>query len=266
MRRLIGLIGLAAVAGASLAATSVPAAASSVPSATGVAVHPLAPSNLAASGAFVEKIVEVNPSPSNCGFYLYREDSALVPTGPLFTFIGFYSGTQTTNLVPSPAGIGGSLGGVQYRVVPTDCAGNVGAPVYSATVIPMVSDNLLWPGVVSGAATTVYSTKYYGGSAVQTTGKGADVRQSLVFYWNFGLVVGTGPRGGVGTVFVNGVKKGTINFYSATVGGEKVSFVAAGLNPTVSGGTVIDVVATAPGSGGGNSMYFDAGIGNYFID
>lgn len=257
MRRLIGLIGLAAVAGASLAATSVPAAASSVPSAAGVVIHPIAPSNLAASGAFVEKIVEANPSPSNCGFFLYRGVSSPSQFGLSYTYLGFHKGTQATDIPPQPAGY------LQYKLLPTDCAGNVGLPVYSTEVIPAVSDASLW-WVASGAATTVYSTKYYGGSAVQTTGKGAVVAVGGDTYWNYGLVVGTGPRGGVGTVFVNGVKSGTINFYSATVGGEKVSFVAVGINPFVE--TVIDVVATASGSGGGNSMYFDALIGNYFID
>jgi hypothetical protein len=257
MRRLIGLIGLAAVAGASLAATSVLAAASSLPSAGGVVIHPIAPSNLAPSGAFVEKIVEANPSPGNCGFFLYRGVSSQSQGGLAYTSLGFHKGTQATDVAPQPAGY------LQYKLFPTDCAGHVGAPVYSTEVIPVVSDDsLLW--VASGAATTVYSTKYYGGSAVQTKGTGADVRLSLDTYWNFGLVVGTGPRGGVGTVFVNGVKTGTINFYSAKVGGEKVSFVALGINPFVE--TVIDIVATAPGHGGGSSMYFDAGIGNYFID
>jgi len=257
MRRLIGMFALAAVVGASLATTAVRAGASSPPSAAGVVIHPIAPSNLAPTGAFVEKIVEANPSPSNCGFFLYRGVTSPSQFGLSYTYLGFHKGTQATDIPPQPVGY------LQYKLLPTDCAGNVGLPVYSTEVGPAVSDDsLLW--VASGAATTVYSPKYYGGSAVQTTGKGADVRLSLDTYWNFGLVVGTGPRGGVGTVFVNGVKKGTINFYSATVGGEKVSFVALGINPFVE--TVIDVVATAPGSGGGNSMYFDASIGNYFID
>jgi hypothetical protein len=253
MRRLP--IMLAAGAGAILATTGAPAAASSSqPYATGVLVTPAAPSTIAASGAFVENISEVGPSPSNCGFHLYRRSSPR-QYGGVFKYLGFYTGTQTTGRAQV------SVGYLQYQIRPTDCTGNTGSAVYSTVVVPTILDNPF--STVSGSATTVHSASYYGGSALQTTSNGADVRANFDTLYNIGIVVGTGPRGGIGTVYADGVQKGTINFYSATVGGMKVLFKVLGLNPFTT--TQIDIVASA-GAAGGHSMYLDALVGNLFPD
>jgi Kelch motif len=218
--------------------------------ASGISIKLVVPSTIANNGAYEENVSELNPSGSNCGFYLYRYTNYYGG----YQYLGFYKGTQTNDLVQD------YFGYTQYAIIPTNCTGNTGSAVYSAAFYPTTWDNPFY--VIKGSATTTYSTSYYGGSALQTTsGSGTRVRWNTDTTYNVGIVVGTGPRGGIGTVYADGVKKGTINFYSAKVTGMKLTF-KVGLSPYTY--HTIDVVVTNRGSGGGFAMYLDAGIENRY--
>ena len=218
--------------------------------ASGISIKLVVPSTIANNGAYEENVSELNPSGSNCGFSLYRSTDYYGG----YQYLGFYKGTQTNDLVQD------YFGYTQYAIIPTNCTGNTGSAVYSAAFYPTTWDNPFY--VISGSATTIYSTSYYGGSALQTTsGSGTRVRWNTDTTYNVGIVVGTGPRGGIGTVYADGIKMGTINFYSAKVTGMKLTF-KVGLSPYTY--HTIDVVVTGHGASGGYSMYLDAGIENRY--
>jgi hypothetical protein len=235
-------MGLVVPAGASTARPNVPFASS-------VSTALVTPSTLVNNGGYDVTLSEVGASPDNAGFFLYRYTEY---TGS-WQYLGSYSGTQTTDLVE-----GEYFGDVQYEMIPYDHNGNEGSGVYSNEFYANVVDNPFT--VVTGNAKYIYSSHYFSGSELQTTtGIGTRVRWYTDYNYNQGVVVGTGPKGGTGTVYVNGVKKGTISFYSKTNGYSKVLFRYGTSNGA---SNTIDIVATAKGKGGGTNMNLDAGIEN----
>ena len=127
-----------------------------------------------------------------------------------FQSLGHYSGTSTTDLVAQ------GWGTSYYQMVPYDCGSNVGTAKDSETFTPDVFDNTSteW-GVLSGSWTTVTSSKFYNGSALETLSAGASVDYNNTGAFNDGVVIATGPSGGIATAYVNGVKQpGTINCWS----------------------------------------------------
>jgi hypothetical protein len=255
---------IALAAGTLLAGLALPTAASAqsivpnVPFAAGVSIGLVKPSIITTSGGYEVLVKEISPAPGNCYFYLYRYTSWYGG----WQWLGSYAGTQTTDEMQP------YFGYTEYDMLPRDCYGNVGAAAYSPAVTPTVFDiSGTWtasdaPNLTAGYGQTVYSSAYYGGAALETTSKGATVMWNTDYDLNQGLVIGTGPRGGIGTVTVGGpglttANKGTINFYSATVHGRLLAFkfgTAAGQY------TWIRIVATGQGKTGGFDMYFDAAI------
>jgi hypothetical protein len=78
--------------------------------------------------------------------------------------------------------------------------------------------------------------------------------------YSTGIVGATGPSGGVATVYVDGVAKGKIDFYSRTVKSRKVLYVNgdAAVVDRATPAHAISIVRTSMGSGGGTSMTLDA--------
>lgn len=71
---------------------------------------------------------------------------------------------------------------------------------YSSYFIRSTWDNPFY--VTGGSGGTVYSSKYYGGSALETfSGRNTSVAWNTNNDYNLGVVIGTGPNGGTGTVF-----------------------------------------------------------------
>ena len=206
------------------------------------------PGTLGANGSFVISLTETGTGPDNYGFDLYRNTAE---NGN--QYVGRYYNTTTTTDLEQLA-----YGTTTYEAIPFDRNYNQGDPVYSITDTPTTVDNPF--SVTAGAGSVVSNSKYYGGSALETTSVGANASWSTGKGYNFGIVVGTGPKGGVGTVYVDGKKQpGTINFYSKSAVGKLVDFKygTSGANPAVS--HTIKVVETAAGTGKGTQMYFDAG-------
>jgi hypothetical protein len=96
---------------------------------------------------------------------------------------------------------------------------------------------------------------------LQTTGNGATVSWTADDSYNVGVVIDTGPKGGVGQVYVNGKKvkgsAGLINFYSAKTTGCLVDFKTGTASPQVN---TIEIVAVTAGAKGGFDMNLDAGV------
>lgn len=226
-----------------------------VPYASGVSIKLVEPSAIATDGAYEVSVSEDNPSPTNCGFYLSRYTTFFGG----WESLGAYTGTSTTDLVQDYYGL------TEYQVIPYDCQGNEDTDVPgSVGFFPTTEDQ---PELLLGGSQTVVSSpKYYGGSALEILG-GVNVAAAA---WNaepcynLGVVIGTGPLGGVATVYVqeNGgsiVKKGTIDFYSKKTGGKNLAF-KFGTNGENT--DTVYIYMTKKGKGGGSLMWFDAGVEN----
>lgn len=241
------ILGLAATAAAatSFALPTVASAHTTVPFVSQVDIKLVSPSSITSGGAYNLQALAVGGS-SLCSFGLYRYTAYYG-----WQYLGRYSGSSTIDLVQDYYYY------MQYGMVPYDCVGNQGSESYSQSFYPNTWDNPF--NVIAGSGTTVFSSKYYGGSALQTTtGLGTEVEWNTDDSFNDGVVIGTGPQGGIGTVYVNGVKKGTINFYSSTVHGMKVAFKFGTYTAQFN---TITIIMTGS-SHGGYAMYLDAGIEN----
>jgi hypothetical protein len=238
-----------ALAGSFVAPASAAPTHPNTPYASGVSLKLVEPSTIASNGAYEENVSETPPfSASDCSFYLYRYTDYYGG----WQYLGLFNGTQTDDLVQDYFGF------TEYGLVPRDCSGNQGSEVYSAGFYPTTVDNPFY--IVTGSGMIISSPKYYGGSALQaTSGIGTRVRWNTDCLYNVGIVVGTGPKGGIGTVYVDGAKKGTINFHSATVAGKKLLFK---FGTSFSAYHTIDIVTTGRGAGGGYFMNLDAGVEN----
>jgi hypothetical protein len=236
----------AAVAGLMTTLTSVPVAhadATRVPNSTEVAITQVTPSGLGSGGQFQVQLTLLNPV-DVCGFTLYRYTSARGTQ-----YLGSYSGTKTKDLA-SP-----SWGYTYYYAYPRDCSWNYGDATFSEDVYPTTRDESSAAYVVNGIGSRVTQSGAYGNDVLRTTSRSARVRFSTGYAFNNALAVTTGPAGGVGTVYVNGVRKGTINFYSSTVKNRKVLFKFGAGSAAYRN---IDIVQTGTGARGGVQMYLDA--------
>jgi len=237
---------------AAAASFAVPShAAPLVPNLTGVSLKMVLNSKITLTASF-EMQIETGPGSINvCSFDLYRQTAEFG-----FQFLGHYSGTSTTDLVAQ------GWGTSYYEMVPYDCGSNVGTSKDSESFTPDVFDNSSseW-GVLSGSFTTVTSSKFYDGSALETLSAGASVDYNNTGAYNDGIVIATGPSGGIATAYVNNVKQaGTINFWSKKPGYLKVAFKFG-----QAGGSfdIFKFVETKKGKGGGNDMWFDADVQIY---
>lgn len=236
-----------AVAGAamvmSLAVAPAAQAKEMVPAASEVAITQVTPGVLATGGQFQVQLTLLNAT-DVCGFTLYRY------TGSSGTrYLGSYSGTRTKDLA-SP-----SWGYTYYYAYPRDCNWNYGEAAYSQTVYPTVADESSAAYVMSGSGSRVAQSGAYGNDVLRTTSRAARVRFYTGDSFNNALAVTTGPQGGVGTVYVNGVRKGTINFYSSTPKHRQLKFKFGAADAAY---RTIDIVQTGVGARGGVQMYLDA--------
>jgi hypothetical protein len=222
-----------------------------VPNLTLVSLKMVLNSKISLSASF-EMEIETGPGSTNvCSFDLYRDTDEFG-----FQYLGHYSGTSTTDEVSQ------SWGSSYYEMVPYDCSNNAGAAKDSETFLEDVFDNTSdeW-SVVAGSAVTVSSSKFYDGSALETLSAGAAVDYNNTGAYNDGIVIATGPSGGVANAYVNGVKQpGTINFYS-----KKPAYLKVGFKFGEAGGSfdTFEFVETNHGKGGGNDMWFDADVQIY---
>src|ERR1022692_4580470 len=242
------ILGIAAVAaaGGSFALPTVASASVTVPFINQVDIKLVSPSTITSGGAYELQVLAGGGS-SLCSFGLYRYTSYAGG----WQYLGRYSGTSTTDELQD------YFDYTEYGMIPYDCNGNQGSENYSQSFYPNTWDNAF--GLVAGSAVYTYSSKYYGGSALQTTtGLGTEVQWYTDDSFNDGIVIGTGPQGGIGTVYINGVKKGTINFYASTIHGMKLAFKFG--TYTAEYNTIL--IRMTGSSHGGHAMYLDAGVEN----
>jgi hypothetical protein len=249
--------GLASVALVTALAGTTHAAPTAAPFITGVSLKLISPSTLtkagSLSGSFDVNIVETGTNSNDNYFYLYRDTASRGDEN-----LGYLTGQSNVDLVLD------SFGATNYEIVACEysgyCQTDGGGPhggVVSSTFSPATLDNPF-----SGTGTVVSSVKhYYDGTALQTTGSGATVTWTASDAYNVAVVVGTGPKGGIGQVYVNGKKvngpAGQINFYSAAAGGCEILFKTGTANPQVN---TIKIVSISAGAKGGFDMWLDAGV------
>jgi hypothetical protein len=257
-----GVIGVAAslVLAGSVAGTA-HASVSTVPFITGVSLKMVEPGTLTKSGSlagsFDVDIIEDGASSTANYYNLYRITAEY---GDQEIETEQY-GQSATDLVLD------SFGTTTYEVQACEydygtCQVDGGGPhggVESVTFTPKTLDNPF--AVASGTGSVASSSKYYGGSALQTTTSGASVTWTTDDVYNLGVVIDTGPKGGIGTVYVDGKKvkgaAGQINFYSAKVTGCIVDFKFGTSSAEVH---TITIVETEAGAKGGVNMTLDAGV------
>jgi hypothetical protein len=235
-------------------------AAVSAPFITGVSIKLEVPTTLtkagSLAGSFNINIVETGANSDDNYFYLYRDTASRGNE----LIDNFYAGQTTTDLVLD------SFGATTYEMVACQysgfCQSDGGGPdggVQSVTFTPRTIDNPF--SVTSGTGSVVSNTKAYGGTELQTTGNGATVSWTADSAYNVGVVIDTGPKGGMGQVYVNGKKikgaAGLINFYSAKTAGCLIQFKTGTANAQVN---TIKIVAVSAGPKGGFGMNLDAGV------
>jgi hypothetical protein len=218
-----------------------------VPSISGVSLKLVAPSVISSGGAYELSVSATAPFSGVCQFYLYRYTSYYGG----WQGLGYYGGTATTDVAQDYWGF------AEYEMIPIDCSGNQGAGKYSNGFYPATLDNPFY--VPSGSYGYVGSSKCFGGSALNTQNPGQEMIWNTDDDYNLGIVVATGISGGTGTVYVDGVKQGTINFFSKKFACEKLRFKFG--TSSASYHQVV-IVATNRGKGGGYGMYTDAGVEN----
>ena len=250
-----GALATVAFGTAALTAAGAGVASAAMPSASGLAMKLVSPSTLASNGSYKLQLSLQNPSSNVCGTGLSRAIQN-DPNGHPGTYeiVARFPGTKFTDLASTSWGL------TTYRANPRDCNGNFGAPVFTPTFTPTVVDDPF--NLPSGVGVLRTAANAYGGAQLQvTSGVNSHARWSTDDVFNLGVVIGTGPHGGIANLFVDGVKKGQINFYSAKAVYRKVTY---SYNTPSDHVHQIDVVTAKQGTGGGTEMYLDAGIENAF--
>ena len=141
-----------------------------------------------------------------------------------------------------------------YYMRAYSCSGVGGSYAYSNVFYPYVNDDD--SVTVYGGGTRVYTSGAYGGSYRKQTAIG----RSLHIYaprndYNVAVYAQTGPSGGVATVYYDGVRKGTVSFYSGSVKNRQLVWAAGAQTP---GYHDIRFVISGRGPGGGTTITFDA--------
>jgi hypothetical protein len=201
-------------------------------------------SKVSPTGAFELEILAGPGSHGVCHFYLYRNTNSYG-----WQLLGYFSGTTTTDTIAEDFSF------TYYEMIPYSCSGVAGTPAYSVQFYPRIQD-YAWFTSVSGSWGLGSSKNDYLNDVFYTTGRSAAAQISDDCSYNDGIEIGTGPQGGIGTVYVNGVKMSpTINFYSKSVSGGKVEFKFGTASDSCN---TIEFVATGKGKGGGYDMYLNA--------
>lgn len=251
---IIGAVATVTLVAGSAATSKAAQRTTGVASISGVQIKLVSPSQIGQTGVFDEQIGPQAPS-SYCWWDLGRYTDEFGYQNNIDTDIRSVTIVDLASI---------NWGYTFYYITPYTCAGVAGTTVDTgAEFVPTIVDNpfsyVSVPGTGSG---TLSSPKYYGGTALEINGKGGEARWVGYFSFNDGIVVGTGPAGGIGTVYVNGHKMGTINFYSTKVGGSKLAFKYGTSMNASEPSNIYTVIATGKGKGGGYDMYFDAGVEN----
>jgi hypothetical protein len=241
----LGLAATTASAG-SFAVPTVAAARFDVSSTGGISLKMVEPTVLAKDGPFLIDIVATHPV-DMCDYYLYRSTSAFG-----YQYLGYYGGTFADDLVSD------SWGETYYVMDPVDCRGNEGTVADSSVFYPYTRDNPLYG--YAGSCATESNRRFYGGSALLLASKNAAAEWDTDCDDNFSVVISTGPTGGIGSIRVNGVSEGTINFYSTKAGYKKIAFKDGYSSCEHSS---IDIVMTGKGAKGGYEGWLDAGAELY---
>jgi hypothetical protein len=201
-------------------------------------------SKVAATGNFTVQIAAGPGSHGVCNFDLDRYTQSYG-----WQSLGNHHGTSATQSILLTYSF------TEFEMVPYTCTGAKGAAAYSNEFYPRIQD-YAWFSSVSGTWGETASKNDYLNTVFYTSGAGAAAQITDGCSFSDGIEIGTGPQGGIGTVYVNGVKTGpTINFYSKTVGGGKVRFTFSTPGETCN---TIEFFATGKGKGGGYDMYLNA--------
>jgi hypothetical protein len=227
----------------------------SKPTLTGVALKMVLGSKITQSASFELEIVAQGSG--ICSFDLKR----WVDPGPNYTNLGHFTGTSATDEVQQSWGDNGEA---FYLVTPYSCSGTQGKAKASESFDPDVFDdtyfnsniNVGWT-VFGGDWHEVKSSKYFMGSALETTNAGAAVGFNDGGAFNDGIVIATGPTGGIATVTDNGKNIGTIDFYSA-----KPTYLVVGFKygTNTNQNNSFTFTEAKNGKGGGVDMWFDADV------
>jgi hypothetical protein len=217
---------------------------SATPVITSVTVKVLLGSKPSPEGDFTVQIGAGPGSKGVCNFDLDRYTQAYG-----WQSLGNHHGTTVTESIFLTYSF------TEFEMVPHTCAGAAGTPAYSNEFYPRIQD-YAWFSSVSGTWGDAMSKNDYLNEVFYTSGQGATAQIIDGCSFSDGIEIGTGPQGGIGTVYVNGVKTSpTINFYSKTVNGGKVRFTFSTPGETCN---TIQFVATGKGKGGGYDMYLNA--------
>lgn len=145
--------------------------------------------------------------------------------------------------------------GREYAVSATSCTGQTSSYSYSSYFYPESYNSNSWL-TFTGSHTTVHNAKAYASDIQQLTGLHSQATWNTNYDFNFGIYGETGPQGGTATVYVDGAKAGTINFYSSTLKNFKTLLFKDG---NESGENFnIRIQMTSAGAGHGTTMYLDA--------
>lgn len=250
MRLPTPLPALGAVAGLALSLALVPAGpASAAPTVTAVTVRSAKPSTLTPEGGRTLQL-QVTASADFCGMEVYRF-SDLDPFAG--TILGYSSTTSYVDNSLTPEFLGAQ---VRYAVRPALCDGEYGPGVSAPTVtLDALDDQRVirqgWLRVADASAFTGSYSRSGGavGASAFLTSRTTDSERAIY--------APTGPDGGIATVYVDGVKQGTANFYSATKKARKLVWSAPS-NPAKTGPYDLRLVITKAGGKGGTAMFFDA--------
>jgi hypothetical protein len=245
-RNLILALAATGAAAGSFALPTVASASFNVPSTGGTSLKMVEPATLANNGSFEIEIVATH-AVNMCDFYLYRETDEYG-----YQYLGYYGGTSTDDQVSD------SWGYTYYDMYPVDCSSNEGTGTDSNGFYPYTWDNPF--SGYAGSYATETNSKFYGGTALLLLSKNSAAEWDTDCDYNFSVVIGTGPTGGVGSVSVEGRSMGTINFYSKKAGYKKIEFKDGYSSCEYS---YVDIVMTGKGAKGGYEGWLDAGTELY---
>jgi hypothetical protein len=257
-------LGLAAI-GAMVAGAVLPTTASASTSATakiGEVDYKMLPGSTITKTASFKLEIVAGPGTTNVAsvdVYRIRRKSAGT------VFLGHFSGTSATDTVMQSWNRQNNW--AEYEMIPYNSAGVAGASVIGNQFYPLDYEYFGFQ-IDSGTCWSPdYTSKAFDGAMEHSTCAGASAEISDEDAYNDGIVVGTGPTGGTGTVedAVNGggfSVVGTINFYSAQPGFNKILF-KFGTHTDQVNDFLIVMRAGNQGAGGGYDMFLNALVDIY---
>lgn len=258
MLRRSSLVVPAAVAGLLAPVTALTgvahAAAAAGPQIAEVQVHLVQPSRLGLKGGFPLQVDAKVASGNVCSFRVryYNDNTGWHSlgthkgSGPSLRYTDYISADELTVLG-------------EYEVVAVSCNGTASEPVDSQPFYGLASDEQTQSFCAIGAHVVKNSADAFGGSWARTTGGvGTSVTCSTYDHAeNVGVYGETGRWGGRADVYVDGARRGTVDFSSATTSYRKL-MVKAGWDWRNMKVHTVTLTVTGPGAYGGTGMGFDA--------